>query len=94
MLSPNHWDNNAEGNRHFFFILDGCNNPEEIRGLYNEFLDNSLNTHRKVFEVLAGKMKCPVSKEQLSGVGFSSTQRNELICKVAGSFTRTLKIKF
>ena len=61
---------------------------------YNEFLDNSLNTHRKVFEVLAGKMKCPVSKEQLSGVGFSSTQRNELICKVAGSFTRTLKIKF
>jgi hypothetical protein len=94
MLSPNHWDENREGNRHFFFILDKCANPDETRGLYNEFLDNRLNEHRKVFEVLADKMKCPKSYEQLSGLGFSSTVRNELICKVNGSFTRTLKIKF
>ncbi len=94
MLSPNHWDGQNEGNKHYFFILDGCNNPEEARGLYNEFLDNSLTPHRKVFEVLAGKMKCPVSTDQLSGLGFSSTQRNELICKVTGNFERTLKIKF
>jgi len=94
MLSPNHWDDNKEGNKHFFFILDKCANPSETRGIYNEFLDNSLNEHRKVFEVLADKMKCPQSSEQLSGVGFSSTVRNEIVCKVNGSFTRTLKIKF
>jgi len=94
MLSPNYWDDNREGNKHYFFILDKCMNPDETRGLYNEFLDNRLNEHRKVFEVLADKMKCPKSTEQLSGVGFSSTVRNELICKVNGSFTRTLKIKF
>lgn len=94
MLSPNHWDEQAVGNRHFFFILDGCLNPEKTRGFYNEFLDHSLTKHRKVFEVLADKMKCDESDNQLSGLGFSSTKRNELICKVSGSFTRTLKIKF
>lgn len=94
MLSPNHWDGQEAGNKHFFFILDDCKNPESCRGLYNEYLNNDLMKHRKVFEVLASKMQCPYSDEQLSGLGFSSTARNELIVKVEGSFTRTLKIKF
>lgn len=94
MLSPNFWDEQTIGNKHWFFLLDGCINPDKTRGLYNEFLDNSLTKHRKVFEVLSAKMKCDNSEEQLSGLGFSSTQRNEIICKVDGNFTRTLKIKF
>jgi len=53
-----------------------------------------LTEHRKVFDVLADKMKCPVSNDQLSGLGFSSTVRNELICKVTGSFERIVKVKF
>jgi hypothetical protein len=82
------------GNRHFFFILDGCRAEETPRGFFNEFLKNELNAHRKVFEVVAGKMRVPDSTEQLSGLGFSSTQRAELLCRVRGSFTRTLKVLF
>ena len=94
MLSPNHWDGNSRGNRHHFFILDGCQNPKEARGFYNEFLRTDLMVHRKVFEVLADKMKCEKLNEQLSGLGFSSTKRDEIICRVKGSFNRVLKIKF
>ena len=94
MLSPNFWDEQEIGNKHFFFMLDGCKNPDNIIGLYNEFLSNELNPHRKVFEVLGSKLKCPYVDNQLSGLGFSSTKRDELIVKVTGNFTRTLKIKF
>lgn len=92
--SPNHWDGEEVGNKHWMFILDGCKNPEEARGFYNEFLDNRLKPERKVFEVLASKMKTKVSDDQLSGLGFSSTRDDELLVKVEGSFNRMLKIKF
>jgi hypothetical protein len=75
MYSPNYWDGNATGNKHWFFMLAGCKNPEPTRGIYNEFLLGHLDKHRKVFEVLGDKIKCPVADEQLSGVGFSSTIR-------------------
>lgn len=94
MNSPNHWDDQKTGNKHWFFMLEGCANPESTRGFYNEFLRNELDPHRKVFEVLASKMKVPYDEHQLSGIGFSSTKRDEVICKVTGTFTRTLKIKF
>lgn len=95
MFSPNHWDGNAVGNKHVFFTVRGCINDEPIRGFFNEFLDNDLNDHRKVFEILGGKMKAePNAMPQLSGVGFSSTQRNHLFAKVTGKFTRTVKILF
>ena len=94
MLSPNHWDGEETGNRHHFFMLENCQNPDNARGIYNEFLRNDLNEHRKVFDLLADKMQCENSDEQLSGLGFSSTKRAELVCKVAGKFNRMLKIKF
>lgn len=94
MLSPNYWDYNGIGNKHWFFILDNCKNPEDTRGLYNEFLHGSLDKHRKVFELLGSKLQVPYSEEQLSGLGFSSTVRNEVLCKVGGSFNRVIKIKF
>lgn len=94
MDSPNHWDDQAVGNKHLFFILEDCINPDQARGFYNEFLRNDLNEHRKVFEVLAGKMKTPYSNDQLSGLGFSETKRAEVLVKVSGSFNRTLKVKF
>lgn len=94
MLSPNHWDDQTVGNKHFFFMLDGCVNPDDTRGIYNEFLRNDLREHRKVFEMLADKFKCQQVDNQLSGLGFSSTKRDKLVCRVKGNFTRTLKVKF
>lgn len=94
MNSPNHWDDKHVGNKHWFFILDKCNNDSTTRGFYNEFLNEELTKHRKVFEVLSSKLKTPKSTEQLSGLGFSSTQRNSVLCKVGGSFNRTIKINF
>lgn len=94
MNSPNHWDGQAVGNKHYFFMLEGAKQPGTTRGFYNEYLRNELNEHRKVFEHLAGKMKVPASDDQLSGLGFSDTQRNELTVKVTGAFTRTLKVIF
>lgn len=91
MLSPNHWDGQTIGNKHYFFMLDGCSNPDAVRGFYNEFLSEELRPHRKVFEVLSSSMKCTPAKEQLSGLGFSSTIRNELFVKVDG---RPYKIIF
>ena len=94
MNSPNHWDGNRTGNKHYFFIIENCKNSEKSRGLFNEFLNEDLREHRKVFEVLGSKIKAEKSDNQLSGLGFSSTQRNNILCKITGSFSRTIKINF
>lgn len=86
MLSPNYWAGaeHGTGNKHTFFVLDGCANDEPCRGIYNEFLHPRLNEHRKVLEVVGEKTKCPVvpANEQLSGLGFSSTKPARVIVKV------------
>lgn len=96
MLSPNYWNENAVGNRHYFFMLEGCKNDGTARGFFNEFLKEDLTPHRKVFEVVASKTKPAPSDEQLSGLGFSSTQRNFVVCRVkgTGNLTRTIKVTF
>ena len=94
MLSPNQWDGREIGNRHFFFMLEGCRNDGTARGFFNEFLSEALTPHRKVLEMVGAKMQTEASDSQLSGLGFSSTQRNYLLCRVAGSFTRVVKILF
>ena len=94
MNSPNYWNGQAIGNKHYFFMLDGCINEEDTRGLFNEYLSAELTPHRKVFEVLGSKLIVPSSEQQLSGLGFSSTQRNKVQCKVEGNFTRVINIVF
>lgn len=94
MNSPNHWDGEETGNKHFFFMLEGCQSPDKIRGFYNENLAPELNKHRKVFEALGSKLKADPTDDQLSGLGFSSTQRNALLVKVSGSFNRVVKVTF
>lgn len=84
MLSPNFWDEQTIGNKHYFFMLDDCKNPSDVRGFYNEFLSDDLTKHRKVFEMISSLMKCEPSDSQLSGLGFSSTQRNTLSVKCDG----------
>jgi hypothetical protein len=85
MLSPNHWESAKKtGNKHWFFILDGCTNPEPVRGIYNEFLSPALLEHRKVFEILGGKTKCQPCQAQLSGVGFSETKKEAVTALADG----------
>lgn len=93
MLSPNHWQQTV-GNKHYLFFLEGCVSDETPRPFFNEFLKQELNQHRKVFEILAGKMTVPQEKNQLSGVGFSETLRNSVIVQVSGKFKRMLKVNF
>lgn len=91
MLSPNHWDGHGVGNRHYFFMLDGCQNDGTARGFYNEFLRGDLDQHRKVLEIVGAKMRTDETANQLSGLGFSTTQRNHVIVRVK---SRAYKIMF
>ncbi|GAA1646284.1 hypothetical protein [Actinoplanes couchii] len=96
MYSPNFFDDNEVGNRHYLFILKGCANDQPARGIYNEFLRNDLQQHRKVFEVLGDRTKCEPVPDQLSGLGFSSTIRDSVVAKVTmtGGRRRLISIQF
>lgn len=82
MHSPNFWDDQQIGNKHTFFMLDDCSNPEPTRGIYNEFLSNELQTHRKAFDLIGEKFKCNPTPGNLSGLGFSHTVQNDFTVKV------------
>lgn len=93
MFSPNYWDGNTVGNRHWFFFLEGCKSDETMRGFYNEFLRADLTQHRKVFEILGDKTKCPMASEQLAGLGFSSTKPETITLRVRhASSTRVYNV--
>lgn len=91
MLSPNYWNGQGIGNQHYLFMLEGCK-ADEARGFFNEFLRQDLVSERKFFEVLANKLNVPPSDDQLSGLGFSTTQKADFVVKVTGSFTRMLRV--
>ena len=85
MTSPNHWENaGGVGNKHWFFVLEGCKVDKQVRGIYNEFLTGALEPHRKVFEILGTKTKCQPTDKQLSGVGFSETRQDKVLAIADG----------
>lgn len=93
-LSPNHWGENNVGNKHYFFMLEGCQAPTSLRGFHNENLIPELRDHRKVMEVLASTQLVEPAEKQLSGLGFNATVRDEVILKLSGNFKRVIKLKF
>ena len=94
MRSPNYWDNQRGiGNKHYFFMLKGCINDERPSAFFNEYLNNDLIKHKKVFEAMGNKMKVDDADGQLSGIGFSSTQRNSVVVRIEGNINRLLKLK-
>jgi hypothetical protein len=80
--SPNYWGDNGVGNKHVFFMLKDCVNEDRVNPWFNEFLVEELRDHRKVMEALGSVAKVENSPNQLSGVGFSLTQRNKVTLKV------------
>lgn len=97
LLSPNHWDDNDVGQKHWLFVLNGCRNPDAVRGVFNEFLAPGMEKHRKVFEMLGDKMKCPPAEQQLSGLGFSAAAGEPAILKVratTGNGTKIINVSF
>lgn len=92
--SPNHWEGTGVGNKHFFFMLEGCKAQGDIRSFHNENLVPELVQHRNVLEALGAMVVVPSEDGQLSGVGFNATVRDEVVVKLTGSFNRVLKIKF
>lgn len=92
--SPNFWNDQEIGNQHAFFMLKGCANEEGTRGFYNEYLRDELTPHRKVFELVSAQLKVPFNENQLSGIGFSITKRDEILVRVKGSINRVLNVKF
>lgn len=94
--SPNYWSTAATnvGHKHVFFMLKDCINDENPSGIFNEFLVQELYEHRHVMEAIGNKMRVADTPDQLSGLGFATDKRAELVVKVTGATERTLKIKF
>lgn len=93
--SPNYWEGEKpSGHRHVMLMLDGLENDEQPNGFYVEYLKPELNVHRKVFEVLGGRMKVEPATPQLSGLGFSTSKRNKVTVRVSGKTQRVFNVNF
>jgi len=81
MLSPNHWIGNNIGNKHYIFVSSSVTTDKPFRGLYNEFLNNKYQKHKKAFDLLASKLQCTPNENGISGYGFSETKKINIFVK-------------
>jgi len=80
--SPNHWGNNNVGNKHYLFMLQDCKTNEAIKGFHAENLREDLHEIRKQIDVLGNLLTIEPSEEQLCGLGFNATVRDNVVVKV------------
>lgn len=92
MNSPNYWNGQTVGNKHYFFILDKCKTEESPSGFFNEFLNRDLHKHKQVLEAITASLRVPQSDNQLSGLGFSSTIRNSFILECIGTTKKRIEV--
>ena len=59
-----------------------------------KLLKHELEQHKRVFEALGSKLAVADADDQLSGLGFSATKRNDVVVKVKGTTERVFKVKF
>lgn len=90
-LSPNHWAGSI-GNKHYFLFLEGCISDESPRSFFNENLNDNLREDRKVLELLATKISVAKTPNELSGLGFSETNKDHFFAEVVGTFKSILKV--
>lgn len=93
--SPNHWDK-PTGNLYYLFLLENAANPNPVRSFHNVDLVSELKAQRKVLDVLGSQclLEPTSAKNQLSGLGFNSTVRDNLVVRVKGTHNRIINITF
>lgn len=85
-LSPNFWDNNSSGNKHYIFQTKDFEIDQPVRGFFNEYLEPSLKEHRKVFEIMGQKTKISDNMESaVRGYGFSVDSGKEFVVRLNGN---------
>lgn len=95
-LSPNYWGDNNFGNKHYFFMLQGCAATESVKGFHAEFLNSELSEMptRKFVDIFGNFHQIEPNSKHLAGLGFNSTVRDELILRVSGSHKRLIRVTF
>lgn len=92
--SPNYWGDNNIGTKEYFFMLQDCKTPNATRAFHVDQLNSELMGIRKAIDLLGNYKMVEPADKQLSGLGFNSTVRDEIIVRVSGSHKRVLKIQF
>jgi hypothetical protein len=75
-------------------MLENAKCLNKIRSFHAENLIPELAQHRKVLEVLGNTTMIEPTDNQLSGLGFNHTVKDNIVLRLQGSFKRTIRVKF
>lgn len=76
-------------------MLQGCSNPNPVRGFHAEHLIQELKDQRKVIDVLGNYELIEPSADQIAGVGFNATVRDEIVVRTtSGTRKQIYKVQF
>lgn len=81
-LSPNYWNGNKSGNKHYVLDLEGCKSDEPMYPFFVEQLNPAFREDRKAIEMVSKNIKVQPEDSQVSGLGFSSSTKNHFVAEV------------